>query len=457
MAKRIFSTIFFAAMGVFAASALLFLSVLYDYFSALQQNQLGIQADLAARGVETGGLEYLEGLEGEAYRVTWINTAGGVLYDSRSSAGDMENHLAREEVKEALAQGRGSSARFSHTLTEMYLYSARLLSDGTVLRLSVAQSSLLALTLGMAQPAAAIGVVALALSAVLALRLAQSIVRPLNRLDLDHPLEGRGYKELSPLLGRIDSQQRQLKAQRADLEEKQRELDKAEQVRREFTANVSHELKTPLHAISGYAELLYNGVAGPEEAAPFAGKIYTEAQRLVRLVEDIISLSHLDEGARELRRERTDLYGLAVQAVNSLRQAAELAHVALALTGEPAPLQGVPQLLHSVVYNLCDNAVKYNREGGSVTVHVQREENGVLLTVSDTGIGIPPDQQERIFERFYRVDKSRSKAAGGTGLGLSIVKHAVMVHQGELQLHSRIGQGTTVTVRFPGQGDGEAG
>ena len=457
MTKRIFRTILLVAAGVFAASALLFLSVLYDYFSALQQNQLRIQTDLAARGVETGGLEYLNGLEAEQYRVTWIDAGGGVLYDSRSSAGEMENHLAREEVREALEQGQGASVRASATLTEKYLYSARLLPDGTVLRLSVAQSSLLVLTLGMAQPAAAIGLIALVLSSVLALRLAKSIVRPLNRLDLDRPMEGWGYEELSPLLRRINSQQRQLKAQKDALEEKQQELERAEQIRREFTANVSHELKTPLHAISGYAELLHTGMAGPENAAPFAGKIYTEAQRLVRLVEDIISLSHLDGGAQELRPEAVDLYEVAAQAVGSLHQAAEPAHVALTLTGGPAPLQGVPQLLHSVVYNLCDNAIKYNRAGGSVAVDVEQKEDRILLTVSDTGIGIPLDQQERIFERFYRVDKSRSKAAGGTGLGLSIVKHAVMIHHGELRLHSVPGQGTQVTVEFPLPGKEDPG
>lgn len=449
MTKRIFRTILLVALGVFTASALLFLSVLYDYFSALQQNQLKIQTELAARGVEAGGRQYLESLTAGQYRITWIAADGSVLYDSVTSPGEMENHLARQEVMDALSGGYGASTRTSATLTQRYLYSARLLPDGTVLRLSIAQSSLLTLMLGMLQPVAAICVVAVALSVILAHRLSKSIVSPLNRLDLDHPTENCGYPELSPLLGRIGSQQQQLKGQAAALQQKQAALDKAEQLRREFTANVSHELKTPLHAISGYAELLQTGMAGPADIAPFAGKIYGEAQRMVRLVEDVLNLAHLDEGAKDMRWEALDLHDTAAQALHSLEPTAKAAGISLHLEGQPAPLRGVPQLLHSIVYNLCDNAIKYNHPGGSVRVRTAVEEGNALLTVSDTGIGIPPDQQERIFERFYRVDKSRSKEAGGTGLGLSIVKHAVIIHHGEITLYSSPEAGTTVTVRFP--------
>ena len=227
------------------------------------------------------------------------------------------------------------------------------------------------------------------------------------------------------------------------------EKEKAEQIRREFTANVSHELKTPLHSISGYAELLKNDMVKDEDKIPFAGKIYDEAGRMIRLVEDIISLSHLDEGAGDMQRENTDLYALAGQAVQSLTPQADAMCVSLELTGIHAAFYGIPQLLYSVVYNLCDNAIKYNRQNGKVTVSVQDEDGTAVLSVQDTGIGIAPEHQERIFERFYRVDKSHSKAVGGTGLGLSIVKHAVKIHNARIEVKSLVGKGTTVTVTFP--------
>ena len=227
------------------------------------------------------------------------------------------------------------------------------------------------------------------------------------------------------------------------------EKEKAEQMRREFTANVSHELKTPLHAISGYAELLKNDMVKREDVSPFAGKIYDEAQRMTQLVEDIISLSRLDEGAKDMESERTELYGLAAKAVKSLEPEADAARVTMELSGEPADVEGVPQLLYSIVYNLCDNAIKYNREGGKVAVRVAAEKGKTILTVSDTGIGIGKEHWERIFERFYRVDRSHSRAVGSTGLGLSIVKHAVIIHKAEITLDSEEGRGTTVTVKFP--------
>ena len=227
------------------------------------------------------------------------------------------------------------------------------------------------------------------------------------------------------------------------------EKEQAERLRREFTANVSHELKTPLHAISGYAELLQNGMVKSEDIQPFAGKIYGETQRLIRLVEDIISLSHLDEGAGDMQWEETDLYALAEETVRSLAPAAEAARVTLELSGQPAVLTGISQLLHSILYNLCDNGIKYNHPGGHVAVDVRPEADAVVLTVADTGIGIAPEHQSRVFERFYRVDKSRSKEVGGTGLGLSIVKHAAKIHGAAISLQSDGQTGTTITVRFP--------
>lgn len=550
MTKRIFRTIFAVAVSIFLASALLFMTVLYDYFSGVRQNQLRMQLDLASQGVEDEGLDYLQKLAVKDYRITWIGTDGSVLYDNVSDAGEMENHFEREEVKEALAEGYGASSRYSATLTQRYLYGAKRLPDGTVIRLSVTQSSLLILTLGMLQPIAAIFLIAVLLSAFLASGLSKKIVKPLNELNLDKPLDNDGYDELSPLLRRIDAQQKEIGRQSEELKQKQNELEvmtsamsegivllnrkgsvlninkaaarllgtdrtcvgkdivsvnrslalvellnkakngersekitelgsgryqmmaspvisgdtvsgivllildvtdkeKAEQLRREFTANVSHELKTPLHTISGSAELLANGMVKPADVPAFSNRIYSETKRMIRLVEDIIRLSHLDEGAEDMKWETVDLYAAAEETVKLLAGEAESKGVKLELRGEAVSVPGIRQLIQEIVYNLCDNAVKYNRRDGSVSVEVKDLGDYAGVSVSDTGIGIPEEHQERIFERFYRVDKSHSKEIGGTGLGLSIVKHAAKLHHAEMELHSVVGSGTTITVKFP--------
>lgn len=551
MTKRIFRNILLVAICVFIASALLFMTALYDYFSSVEQDQLKTQLDLASGGVLHQGEKYFDEIKAEDYRITWIGTDGKVLYDSASDSEQMENHFARAEVKDALATGYGESIRYSSTLTERYLYSAKRLTDGTVLRLSVTQTSLFLLTLGMIRPIIVIFAVAVLLSIILASRLSKKIVKPLNSLDLDKPLENEGYDELAPLLHRIDIQQQQIKNQTEELRKKQKEFEtltsgmseglvlldckgliisinpsavklllpngdtavgeniltlnrnpdlsklidigaggkhaektlsfengiyrisanpiteveevrgivllllditekeNSEKIRREFTANVSHELKTPLQTISGCAELLTENMVKAEDIPKFSKQIYTESHRMISLVEDIIKLSHLDEGTEDIEAEKTDLFAIAETAVNSLMPQAEKMGVKLTLVGDKAPLYGIPELLGSIVYNLCDNGIKYNREGGSVTVEVTDNTNEVVLSVSDTGIGIPPEDKERIFERFYRVDKSHSKEKGGTGLGLSIVKHAARLHNAQITLDSVIDEGTTVRVNFP--------
>ena len=550
MTKRIFRSICLVALTVFLASVVLFMGVLYEYFSNVEQAQLKMQTTLAAQGVTNEGIDYFHDLKVKNYRISWIDTEGNVIFDSASDTAEMENHLEREEVREALSSGYGESRRYSATLMERSFYSAQKLDDGTILRLSISQNSILTLLLGMTQPICIIFVIALILSIVLAIQVSKKIVKPLNEIDLDNPLSNEGYDELSPFLRRIDSQQRQLRGQKAELLQKENELntiigsmnegmillnqkgkiisinpaarklldagtdcigsdmlslcrnlelqeiltkalhgergeniirlhgesyqidadpitsenivkgaalfffnvtekEKAEQIRREFTANVSHELKTPLHSISGYAELLKNDMVKENDKIPFAGKIYDEAGRMIQLVEDIISLSHLDEGADDMQRENIDLYTLAEKAVQSLEPQADTLCVTLELSGVPAPLNGIPQLLYSVIYNLCDNAIKYNHENGKVMVNIQNENGMVVLSVEDTGIGIAPEHQERIFERFYRVDKSHSKAVGGTGLGLSIVKHAAKIHNAKVDVKSHVGKGTTVIVTFP--------
>ncbi len=455
MTKRIFQSICLVALAVFFACGVLILGVLYGYFSDIQQAQLNMQLDLAVQGAELEGISFFRDLPPQACRITWIDSRGKVLFDSRGDSAQMENHLEREEIREALATGQGESRRYSDTLMERSLYTARRLSDGSVLRLSMGQHSAFTLVLGMAQPICAVFLAALALSVFFAIRLSRRIVHPLAQLDLDRPLTQKGYKEIMPLLHRLDSQQRQLKTQKAALEQKQAELEKAERIRREFTANVSHELKTPLQSICGCAELLQNGLAKPEDTPAFAEKMYREARRMVGLVEDIISLSRLDGGASGMQWGAVDLHEIAEQAAASLAAQAQDAGVSVLVTGEPVPMEAIPQLLHSIVYNLCDNAIKYNRPGGKVEVQVEASKQGPLLTVRDTGIGIPQEEQDRVFERFYRVDKSRSKAVGGTGLGLSIVKHAVLIHRGNLNLCSTPGEGTAVTVRFPAAAQGK--
>lgn len=550
MTKRIFRTIFAVAISIFLASALLFMTVLYEYFSGIGQKQLRVQIDLASQGVEREGIDYLQSLNVKDYRITWIGTDGKVLYDSISNADEMENHFERKEVKEALSEGYGASSRYSSTLTQRYLYGAKRLSDGTVIRLSVAQNSLLILTLGMLQPIIVIFIIAIILSIFLASRLSKKIVKPLNEINLDKPLDNDGYDELSPLLRRIDAQQKEIGRKSDELKQKQNEFEvmtssmsegiillnrkgtilsinkaavklfgtdrfcvgedivsinrsleladllnkakngkhservvelgigryqmmaspvisndtvsgivllildvtekeKAEQLRREFTANVSHELKTPLHTISGSAELLANGMVKPEDIPVFSNRIYSEAQRMIQLVEDIIRLSHLDEGAEDMKWDTVNLYAVAEDTVKLLADEAKSKGIKFELYGDAVSINGIRQLLQEIVYNLCDNAIKYNRRDGSVSVEVKDMGDAAMISVSDTGIGIPAEHQNRIFERFYRVDKSHSKEIGGTGLGLSIVKHAAKLHNAEIILHSIVNEGTEITIKFP--------
>ena len=550
MTKRIYKAICAAALGVFVVTMLLIMGVLYNYFSSVQQRQLRSQTALAVQGAEQLGMDYFDGLSDEDVRITWVAANGDVLYDSASDSDVMENHLQREEIQSALATGFGESARYSSTMLKQYLYCAQKLSDGTVLRLSVSHNSVWVLLLGMLQPILIVIAVAAVLSFLLASRLSKRIVDPMNKLNLDEPLENEGYDELSPLLRRIYSQQQHLKEQQATLTRKQNELEaivghleegmilldksckvitanqaalrlldarasniagldllmlsrnlalaeavqeamdgrsatrktelhgktiqiqaaavgqqdemsgvavvlfditqseQAEQRRREFTANVSHELKTPLQSISGYSELLMRGMARQEDIQPFAQRIYGETQRLIQLVQDIINLSQLDEGG-SYRWQQANLFAIAAEVTGSLEHFAEEKQVRLTLEGSDTMLRGVPELLRGIVYNLTDNAIKYNRPGGSVTVTVSRQKDEAVLTVSDTGIGIPEGEQDRIFERFYRVDKSRSKEVGGTGLGLSIVKHAAFLHKAAIDVTSQLGAGTTIQVRFP--------
>ena len=445
MSRKIFNSIWFVALTVFLASLVFIMAVTYSYFSGVQRNQLKIETQLAAQGVALNGADYFENLNSADYRITWISADGSILYESEAASAEMGNHLEREEVKEAFESGFGESSRYSQTLSEKLLYSAQLLPDGTVLRLSGVQNTLWSLILGFAQPIAVVALIAFAISLVLASRLSKKIVEPINRIDPDSPaayLGRKEYEEVEPLLQKMSAQQ-------AEIRHNQEELEKTSQIRQEFTANASHELKTPLHAISGYAELLESSMVKAEDIGPFAGKIRREAQRMTQLVEDIIGLTRLDGGANETEWDHVDLYQIAQNAVDSVQSAAEKMPVSLTLSGEKAILYGVPQVLYSIIYNLCDNAIKYNHPSGSVDVSVRNYDKSVELTVRDTGIGIPDESRSRIFERFYRVDKSHSWEIGGTGLGLSIVKHGVLIHNAKITVESELNAGTTFTVVFP--------
>ena len=550
MTKKIFRSTVAVGLVVLLASLVIIMGALYGYFGHVQEQQLRDELDIAAAAMEQGGgTAYLSKLQSEDYRITWLRADGTVLYDTRSDAATMENHAQRQEVRQALETGVGESSRYSATLLEKMLYYAQRLPDGTVLRLSASRVTVGVLLISMLPAILLVIAAAFILSAVLAGKVSRRIVEPLNRLDLEHPLENDAYEELSPLLRRLEHQRRQIDDQLRSLRRKAEEFAQitasmteglvlvdnggtvlsinpaacaafhtdescvgqplltverdmavsralrdametghgetrmeqggreyqfdmtrieadgeavgavlltfdvteqafAERNRREFTANVSHELKTPLQGIIGSAELLESGVVQPGDVPRFVGHIRSEAQRLVTLINDIIRLSELDEGGA-LPSEPVELLSLCRDTAQSLAPAAEAHNVTVSVTGEEVTVPGVRRLISEVFTNLCDNAIKYNRDGGSVSVTVSRDGGDAVVSVSDTGIGIPPEHQSRVFERFYRVDKSHSKASGGTGLGLSIVKHAVLYHHGTVEVHSVPGEGTTFTVRLP--------
>lgn len=551
MTTRIFRCIFLVALMVLASSLIFVMWVLHSRFMQTELAQLKVEASLASQAVSNEGLPYLGSLDDTIdCRITWISSDGTVLYDNRSDTVEMENHLQREEVRQALETGYGQSTRYSGTLMARYIYVAKLLPDGSILRLSASQGSVLGLMLGMWDSIVLVIIAVLALSYWLSRRLSREVVKPLNELNLEMPLANEGYEEIQPLLRQLESQQRQLRAQSTELKQKQKEFNtvtrslseglvllnssgtilsinpsaakllevtpnclgadfsvanrnpavavlveqalhgekqeqtvtlsagqylaaaspvrsegqvfgvvlllfdvtqkqQAEQLRREFTANVSHELKTPLHAISGYAELMKSGLVPQSDMITFSEKIYQESQRMVQLVSDTLRLSRLDEGAADMQWDTVDLYEAAQHTVHELTAPAELAGVSIHLEGSSAYISAIPQLLGAILFNLADNAVKYNKPGGCVTIRIEDRASEALLTVSDTGIGIAPENQQRVFERFYRVDKSHSKAVGGTGLGLSIVKHGVQILGARMDLESEVGKGTTITVHFP--------
>lgn len=556
MTKKIFKSSILASVIVLIIGMACVLGVLYRHFGGQIINELKKEAEYLSYGVELKGKDYLENVNEQDSRITYIDDAGNVLYDSMADEEAMENHKDREEFQEAEETGVGQAERISDTLSERTLYYAVRLSDNSVLRVSSTQDSVLALTVQLIPPALGILAVLIILACFFASRIASRIVEPLNSLDLEHPEENMVYEEVAPLLSKIHKQNGQIRLQIEEARRNQEEfriitenmqegllvidaytmilsgnssvwkmfqvwepkigesvysLDRTEDfrkviekvlkgehgsallhvdnefihlianpvtregstvgavlvlmnetekvqresLRREFSANVSHELKTPLTSISGYAEIIQGGLVRDEDIRGFAGRIYKEAQRLIQLVEDTIKISQLDEGANPYEWEDVDVCQLAKEVCGNLKDVAYKKNVHLFIEGKEVYCRAVRPILEEVLYNLCDNGIKYNRDDGTVSIHIEEEEENVRIVVKDTGIGIPREDISRVFERFYRVDKSHSREIGGTGLGLSIVKHGVTFLGGTVDMISELGKGTEITVILPKSGKTE--
>lgn len=410
--------------------------IMYRQTVTTVEEEIHREADYISKAVQISGTEYLNQMDEVRAntRITWISAEGTVLYDSTEDEHTFENHKNRPEVKKALAKGEGEDIRKSDTIGEEMCYYAEKMPDGTVLRVSRTMNSAMKSAFHILPFMVFLALIMIVTAWLLSKWQIERLIRPINTLDLENPLEQEMYPELQPLLERIEQSNKEKEAVAA--------------MRREFSANVSHELKTPLTSISGYAEIMKDGLVRPEDMQHFSEKIYQEASRLITLVEDIIKLSRLDEGRVELEKEEVDLYELSREIISRLAPQAAKNQVRLELTGESVKYTGIRQILDEMIYNITENAIKYNNPGGRVSVWAGSTLRGKKVVVTDNGIGIPEDQIDRIFERFYRVDKSHSKERGGTGLGLSIVKHGVMLHHGEVHVESKLGEGTRIELVF---------
>lgn len=550
MTKKIFKSIMFVCALVLAVGLAAVMGILYSNFDGQMRKELSKEAAYLAYGVEQQGLNYLKNIKDKNARITYIDQDGTVLFDNEADVSEMKNHSDRTEFQKAEKYGAGESSRYSDTLSEKTIYYALRLKDGTVLRVSGTQDSVLALVENLIFPLCGLLCLMLILSGIMASAISKRIVKPINELDLESPKENQIYEELSPLLSKIHRQNREIQNQLELAKQQQEEfslitenmqeglividkytmilsanssawnlfhmdrvrqgesvycLDREEEfrhaieqvlsgehtelvlklngsdiqlianpvirdkktegavvllvnvtekleresLRREFSANVSHELKTPLTSISGFAEIMQGGLVKCEDIPQFAGRIYKESQRLLQLVEDVIQISQLDEEKTSYTWEPVDVYQVCKNAFESLKEKAKRLNVHLYICGEYMKMEAVRTLLEEAVYNVCDNAIKYNRNDGSVSVFLTQTAQEIQIVVKDTGVGIPKEDQDRVFERFYRVDKSHSKEIGGTGLGLSIVKHAVGALKGSVILRSEEGNGTEICMKFP--------
>ena len=548
MVNKIFRSNFFTSMLVLLLSFGLTFGVLFNYFEAQIFMELESEVGYISYAVKNDGIDFINNFNEKDKRITLISQDGTVLADTYANVGELGNHANRKEIEDALKNGSGTSSRYSDTLLEKTLYYAKKLDDGTILRVSTIQNSIVTILLGILQPLIFIVILALILSLFLSRRVSKLIIKPINELDLDNPAANETYEELTPLLNKLSTQKKTIDRQVKEANQKQKEfkmitenmsegllvidkdsnvlsynqaairllevsegkgssvlafnrskgfrsvvLDalsgeraennithdentynlianpvyendniigaviviiditesaKREHLRQEFTSNVSHELKTPLTSISGFAEMMKAGGMPEETVVDFSTSIYDEAQRLINLVSDIIKISELDEGVVPFEKENVDICELAKDILKRLTPVANKRNITLNIIGDTAYVYGTKKILDEMIYNLCDNAIKYNKENGVVDVIINTTDSKVNLTVRDTGIGIPKGEQSRVFERFYRVDKSHSKLVGGTGLGLAIVKHGAAYHDAEISLESTEGKGTSVTVIF---------
>lgn len=554
MNKKIFRSSLLTVCLVLVATIALIMGLLFHFFEKQIQTELANEAGFLAQAVENEGTGYFDGFDNKNNRlagnnrITWIDKNGTVLFDSRANESEMDNHSDRDEIKTAMKEGKGMSTRYSKTLTEKTVNYAIRLSDGSILRVSTEQYTVVTILMGMLQPILFIMFVALILTLALSARVSKAIIEPINKLDLEIPENNDTYEELTPLLRKIADQKETIREQLADARKKRKEFnlitenmsegflvidadanlltynsaalnlleitppadrsvllfcrakefrgvisdvlsgiraentmvreersyslianpvfekesvigavvvilditerEKRDTLRREFTANISHELKTPLTSISGFAELMKAGDVPENDVIDFSKSIYDEAQRLITLVNDIIKISELDGQSIPYEKETVDLYELSKEVIGHLENEAEKRKVTFHLIGGRAEIMGVHKILEEMLYNLCDNAIKYNKENGMVDVIVNQTQDGVNVIVRDTGIGIPVSHQDRVFERFYRVDKSHSKKVGGTGLGLAIVKHGALYHHAKVSLESTVDVGTAITIAF---------
>ena len=554
MTKKILAGVIGVSLVIMLVCVGLVMGIMYDYMGEKIDEQMASEAILAEEAWLTGGEAFLDRMEDRPdikSRITLIDSQGKVLYDSVADQSSMENHMEREEVKEALTEGIGKASRTSYTLAEDTRYYAKKTADGNIVRISTSHYSQLGLLLDTFGMIIITVAVLIMLSVFISYRVARAIIKPINDIDLDNPDINENYEELGPLLHRIHQQNNRIKRQMEKLRKSREEFniitknmsegliiidkdteiltynrsatemlgggdgrqiegsvlklnrsapfrkavsealegnnsqvyltegdatyeiisnpvreeeavtgailivmdvterEKGEKLRREFTSNVSHELKTPLTSIYGVSDMLASGMVKAEDVAGFAGNIKEESARLISLIDDIIKLSRMDESTVPQETEIIDVCGSARDVVSRLSGKASENDIELSFSGEPSEIKGVQHILDEIVYNICENAIKYNRPGGFVKVSVRNEGSESLITVADNGIGIPKADRERVFERFYRVDKSHSKQIGGTGLGLSIVKHGVIYLGGKINLESEEGVGTVITVGFP--------
>ncbi|WP_307739536.1 ATP-binding protein [uncultured Parolsenella sp.] len=444
LVRRIFMSL--AIVSTIATVVVMLLSTLI--YQASQVDDTGRMLDGQARLIgsmlrgDDGDLMTLANLQLGEVRLTLIDDDGTVLYDSQSNVNDMGNHADRPEVSEAREDGEGSAERDSETTGMISIYRAIRLSDGRILRLSVDREGVSAAISHDMLLVALVAALIVVSCWVVARVVADALMRPILAINPKDPDPESSYREVAPLLQRISDQMEDLKG--TDL------------MRREFTSNVTHELKTPLSSIQGAAELIRDGIAKPKDVPNFAGRIYDEARHMTTLVNDILVLSKLDEAERSQSSDAllgkegpVNLLRTCSAVADRLRPNAEAAGVGIAVAGDSVTIQGLPRLLDELAYNLSDNAIRYNREGGRVDVWAGLVDGKPTMRVADTGMGIPKAAQRKVFERFYRVDASRARQTGGTGLGLAIVKHAASYHGAEISLESEEGVGTTVTVTFP--------